>query len=113
MSSTTVIKNYPILYKKDKSEKVRMWNISAVLHCNDNTYWIKTEYGQQDGKIILSEKVAGIESHRLLWAGKKAGARAASTATVNQMGQRNGGVNKHGYCFNRKMKRPAYLVAQY
>ena len=56
MSSTTVIKNYPILYKKDKSEKVRMWNISAVLHCNDNTYWIKTEYGQQDGKIIVTEK---------------------------------------------------------
>lgn len=56
MSSTTIIKNYPILYKKDKSDKVRMWNISAVLNCNDNTYWIKTEYGQKDGKIIVTEK---------------------------------------------------------
>jgi ATP-dependent DNA ligase len=55
-SSTTVIKNYPVLYKKDKSDKVRIWNISAVLNCDDNTYWIKTEYGQKDGKIIVTEK---------------------------------------------------------
>jgi DNA ligase-1 len=54
--SEQIIKSYPQLYKKDKSEKVRMWKISAVLHPDNNTYWIKTEYGQQDGKIILSEK---------------------------------------------------------
>jgi ATP-dependent DNA ligase len=51
----TIIKNYPILYKKDKSDKVRLWNINAIRK-NNNTYWIATEYGHKDGKIIYSEK---------------------------------------------------------
>ena len=49
-----MIKNYPILYKKDKSDKVRVWSIQAIFH--DDAYWIKTQYGHENGKIISSEK---------------------------------------------------------
>ena len=54
--SSTIIKRYPTLFKKDKSENIRLWNISAVMNTKDNTYWIKTEYGQKDGKITIAEK---------------------------------------------------------
>ena len=50
-----VLKNYPILYKKDKSDKVRIWKITASEH-EDGSCWIETEYGQKEGKITYSEK---------------------------------------------------------
>ena len=56
MSTFKVIKKYPVLYKKDKSGKVRLWSILAVLNNIDNTYWINIEYGQKDGKITYNEK---------------------------------------------------------
>ena len=56
MSTFKVIKKYPILYKKDKSGKVRLWSISAIFNNIDNTYWINIEYGQKDGKITYNEK---------------------------------------------------------
>ena len=54
--SFKVIKKYPILYKKDKSGKLRTWSILAIFKNTDNTYWINLEYGQKDGKITYSEK---------------------------------------------------------
>ena len=56
MSTFNIIKKYPILYKKDKSGKVRLWSILAILKNIDNTYWINIEYGQKDGKITYNEK---------------------------------------------------------
>lgn len=56
MSTFNIIKKYPIVYKKDKSGKVRLWSILAILKNIDNTYWINIEYGQKDGKITYSEK---------------------------------------------------------
>jgi DNA ligase-1 len=53
--SYKVIKDYPELFKKDKNKKVRIWKVQAVLHEN-NTYWISTTYGMQDGKMISTEK---------------------------------------------------------
>ena len=53
--TTKIIKDYPTLYKKDKSNNVRIWKLSATMH-PDNTFWIETEYGQKDGKIIHGEK---------------------------------------------------------
>ena len=53
---TTVIKDYSTLYKKDKSDKVRVWKLRATFRKVDKTYWIETEYGQKDGKIIQSVK---------------------------------------------------------
>jgi len=50
-----ILKNYPILYKKDKSDRVRIWKITASEH-EDGTCWIETEYGQKEGKITYSEK---------------------------------------------------------
>lgn len=50
-----IIKDYPMLYKKDKSDNVRIWLLKATMH-SDNTFWIETEYGQKDGKIIHGEK---------------------------------------------------------
>jgi len=52
---TTNIKDYPMLYKKDKSDNVRIWKLKATMH-TDNTCWIETEYGHKDGKIIHGEK---------------------------------------------------------
>lgn len=49
-----IIKEYTTLYKKDKSDKIRLWKIQAIYH--DNSFWIKTEYGHENGKIISSEK---------------------------------------------------------
>jgi ATP-dependent DNA ligase len=54
MTSTT-IKDYPQLYKKDKNEKIRMWKLDAIKN-NDNTYWISVTYGVKDGKMIHSKK---------------------------------------------------------
>ena len=54
--SFKVIKKYPILYKKDKSGKLRTWSILAIFKNTDNTYWINLEYGQKDGKITYNEK---------------------------------------------------------
>ena len=51
-----IIKDYPTLYKKDKSDNVRVWIIKATMHTTDDTYWIETEYGHKDGKIIHGEK---------------------------------------------------------
>ena len=51
----TIIKDYPTLYKSDKSDKVRTWKIQASLH-PDNTCWIENHYGQKGGKITFSEK---------------------------------------------------------
>ena len=56
MNTFKVIKKYPILYKKDKSGKLRIWSILAIFKNTDNTYWINLEYGQKDGKITYSEK---------------------------------------------------------
>jgi ATP-dependent DNA ligase len=53
--TTKIIKDYPTLYKKDKSNNVRIWKLTATMH-PDNTFWIETEYGQKDGKIIHGEK---------------------------------------------------------
>ena len=53
--TTKNIKDYPTLYKKDKSNNVRIWKLTATMH-PDNTFWIETEYGQKDGKIIHGEK---------------------------------------------------------
>lgn len=52
---TSIIKSYPTLYKRDKSDKIRVWTLSATKH-NDETYWIEIDYGQKDGKIIHNEK---------------------------------------------------------
>lgn len=56
MSTFSIIKKYPILYKKNKSGKVRLWSILAIFDNIDNTYWINIEYGQKDGKITYIEK---------------------------------------------------------
>ena len=53
--TTKIIKDYPMLYKKDKSDNIRVWKLKATMH-SDNTFWIETEYGQKDGKIIHGEK---------------------------------------------------------
>jgi len=51
-----IIKDYSTLYKKDKSDKVRVWKLQATFNKADGTYWIETDYGQKDGKIIHSVK---------------------------------------------------------
>ena len=53
--SKVILKDYPELYKKDKSGKVRIWKLDATKH-EDSTCWIETQYGQKDGKITYSEK---------------------------------------------------------
>ena len=52
---SSIIKSYPTLYKKDKSDKIRVWTLNATKR-SDETYWIEIDYGQQDGKIIHNEK---------------------------------------------------------
>jgi ATP-dependent DNA ligase len=49
-----VIKDYPELMKKDKNGKTRLWKIQAIFH--DDSYWISTTHGMQDGKMISTEK---------------------------------------------------------
>ena len=56
MSNFNVITDYPILYKKDKSEKTRIWKISATMNNDNNSFWIEIDYGQMDGKITHNEK---------------------------------------------------------
>ena len=53
---STIIKNYPALFKKDKSGKVRVWKLNAILKNDDNSFWIQIDYGQEDGKITRNEK---------------------------------------------------------
>lgn len=52
---TSTIKEYPLLYKQDKSDKTRIWKLTATCH-NDSSYWIEVDYGQKDGKIVHTEK---------------------------------------------------------
>jgi ATP-dependent DNA ligase len=56
MSFISVVKDYPELMKKDKNGKIRLWKLQAVLHNDDNTYWISTTHGMQLGKLISTEK---------------------------------------------------------
>jgi len=56
MRNISVIKDYPILYKKDKSGKTRVWKLSATMNNDNNTFWIEIDYGQIDGKITHNEK---------------------------------------------------------
>lgn len=52
---TTILKDYPLLFNKDKSGKTRTWKLQA-LKKNDNTCWIDIIHGVKDGKMIHSEK---------------------------------------------------------
>ena len=36
--STNIIKNYPVLFKKDKSGKVRVWKLNAIVKNDDNSF---------------------------------------------------------------------------
>jgi DNA ligase-1 len=56
MKNISVIKDYPVLYKKDKSGKTRVWKLSATMNNDNNSFWIEIDYGQMDGKITHNEK---------------------------------------------------------
>ncbi len=56
MKNISVIKDYPVLYKKDKSGKTRVWKLSATMNKDNNSFWIEIDYGQMDGKITHNEK---------------------------------------------------------
>lgn len=51
---TNIIKDYPMLYKKDKNGKTRFWKLDAIL--DNNKYFIKMSYGCLNGGIITDRK---------------------------------------------------------
>jgi DNA ligase-1 len=51
-----IIKDYPQLYKKDKNDRTRVWKIQAIKTTDDNSFWISTTHGVQDGKLISTKK---------------------------------------------------------
>ena len=54
LSKDIVVKEYPYLFKKDKTGKLRVWHLQAIK--NLNRCKIVTEFGCKDGKMIRQEK---------------------------------------------------------
>lgn len=50
----SIVKSYPILYKKDKNGKERVWEIKAVYE--KEQFLIDIKYGQIGGKIVHNQK---------------------------------------------------------
>ena len=83
----TILKEFPILYKKSKSKKFNVWNIK-VIKDNDDKIHLETTRGTEGGKMVVTSKEVKTGK------GKKTKIEQAIADATSKM---NAKIKKNGY----------------
>lgn len=84
----TILKKFPVLYKKSKSNKFNVWNINVIKDEDDDKIYLETTRGTEGGKMVITQKE--IKKGK----GKKTKTEQAISDATSKM---NAKIKKNGY----------------
>ena len=96
----TILKEFPVLYKKSKSNKFNVWNIKVIKDDDDKIY-LQTTRGTQGGKMVVTSKE--IKKGK----GKKTKIEQAIADATSKM---NAKIKKNGYLKDKNAASDAVIL---